>query len=93
MVQGGCRTSQDIPPFVIAAREPIAYAGLNIVGLRRRQFDPEIIRRIHDAYRLIYNSNLTVKEAVEQITYSIPMTKEIQYIVDFVSKSQRGIIR
>ena len=41
----------------------------------------------------IYNSNLTVKEAVEQITYSIPMGKEIQYIVDFVSKSQRGIIR
>jgi UDP-N-acetylglucosamine acyltransferase len=93
MVQGGCRTSQDIPPFVIAAREPIAYAGLNIVGLRRRRFDPEVIRHIHDAYRLIYNSNLTVKEAVEQITYSIPMGKEIQYIVDFVSKSQRGIIR
>ena len=93
MVQGGCRTSQDIPPFVIAAREPIAYAGLNIVGLRRRKFDPEIIRQIHDAYRLIYNSNLTIKEAVEQISYSIPMGKEIQYIVDFVSSSQRGIIR
>ena len=93
MVQGGCRTSQDIPPFVIAAREPIAYAGLNIVGLRRRKFDPEIIRQIHDAYRLIYNSNLTIKEAVEQISYSIPMGKEIQYIVDFVSNSQRGIIR
>ncbi|MCH5177236.1 MAG: acyl-ACP--UDP-N-acetylglucosamine O-acyltransferase [Prevotellaceae bacterium] len=93
MVQGGCRTSQDIPPFVIAAREPIAYAGLNIVGLRRRKFSPEIIHNIHETYRLLYNSNLTVKEAIEQITYSIPMSKEIQYIVDFVSSSQRGIIR
>ena len=93
MVQGGCRTSQDIPPFVIAAREPIAYAGINIVGLRRRRFAPETINNIHDAYRMIYNSNLTVKEAVEQIMYSIPMTEEIQYIVDFVTNSQRGIIR
>ncbi len=93
MVQGGCRTSQDIPPFIIAARDPIAYAGLNIVGLRRRRFSPELIRYIHDAYRLIYNSNLTVKEAVEQIRYSIPQSKEIDYIVDFVSNSQRGIIR
>ncbi len=36
MIGGGSRTSQDIPPFIIAAREPIAYCGLNIVGLRRR---------------------------------------------------------
>jgi len=94
MVQGGCRTSQNIPPFIIAGKEPITYAGLNIVGLRRRQFDPKIIENIHNAYRLIYQSHLTVQEAIEQIKYEIPVGKEVQYIIDFVSSStKRGIIR
>ncbi len=93
MVQGGSRTSKDIPPFVIGGKEPIAYCGLNIVGLRRRGFSAEIIENIHNAYRLIYNSNLTVNEAVEQIKADIPMSKEIEYIIDFVSTSQRGVIR
>lgn len=93
MVQGGSRTSKDIPPFIIGGKEPIAYCGLNIVGLRRRQFSRDVIENIHDAYRLIYNSNLTVQEAIEQIQYGIPVGKEIQYIIDFISASQRGIIR
>ena len=93
MVQGGSRTSKDIPPFIIGGKEPIQYAGLNIVGLRRRQFPRDVIENIHDAYRLIYNSNLTVKEAIDQIQFGIPQSKEIQYIIDFVSSSERGIIR
>ncbi len=93
MVQGGSRTSKDIPPFVIGGKEPIAYCGLNIVGLRRRGFSAELIENIHNAYRLIYNSNLTVNEAVEQIKAEIPMSKEIEYIIEFVSTSQRGVIR
>ena len=93
MVQGGSRTSKDIPPFIIGGKEPIAYAGLNIVGLRRRGFSVELIENIHNAYRLVYNSNLTISEAVEQIRKEIPMSKEIEYIVDFISSSQRGIIR
>lgn len=93
MVQGGSRTSQDIPPFIIGGKEPIAYAGLNIVGLRRRRFDPKVIEDIHNAYRLIYNSHLTVQEALEQITYELPVGKEVQYIVDFIRSSKRGIIR
>jgi UDP-N-acetylglucosamine acyltransferase len=93
MIQGGSRTSKDIPPFIIGGKEPISYCGLNIVGLRRRGFSPELIENIHNAYRLIYNSNLTVNEAVEQIKAEIPMSKEIEYILEFVTSSQRGIIR
>ncbi|MCM1311360.1 MAG: acyl-ACP--UDP-N-acetylglucosamine O-acyltransferase [Bacteroides sp.] len=93
MIQGGSRTSKDIPPFIIGGKEPIAYAGLNIVGLRRRKFSAELIENIHNAYRLVYNSNLTIAEAVEQIKKDIPMSKEIEYIIDFISSSQRGIIR
>lgn len=93
MVQGGTRTSMDIPPFVIAAREPVAYCGLNIVGLRRRNFSVEVINDIHNAYRILYNSNLRVADALQQIRETITMGKEVQYIVDFVANSTRGIIR
>ena len=93
MVQGGTRTSKDIPPFVIAGREPVAFAGLNIIGLRRRGFSRELIDNIAHAYRLIYQCNLTVNEAIEAIQKEVPMSKEIEYIIEFVSNSQRGIIR
>jgi UDP-N-acetylglucosamine acyltransferase len=93
MVQGGSRTCKDIPSFIIGGKEPIAYAGLNIVGLRRRGFSAELVENIRNAYKLIYSSNLTVNEAVARIKEEIPMSKEIEYIIDFVSNSERGIIR
>lgn len=93
MVQGGSRTSRDIPPYIIGGKEPITYGGINIVGLRRRQFSRELIEDIHQAYRLIYNSHLNVQEALEQIKYEINVGPEIQYIIDFIRASQRGIIR
>ena len=93
MIQGGTRTGSDVPPFVIAAREPVAYCGINLVGLRRRGYSREIIDNIHDAYRILYNSNLRVVEALERIKEEVPITPEIQYIIDFVSASRRGIIR
>lgn len=93
MIQGGCRTSMDVPPFIIAAREPIAYCGINLVGLRRKGFSPDLISNIHDAYRLIYSSAFTVAEAVKQIQENVPMSPEIEYIINFVSSSKRGIVR
>ena len=93
MVQGGTRTSKDIPPFITAGREPVAFAGLNIIGLRRRGFSREVIDNISHAYRLIYQSELTVNAAIAAIREEVPMSKEIEYIIDFVGNSQRGIVR
>ena len=93
MIQGGCRFSKDIPPFIIAGRDPIAYCGINIVGLRRRGFSNELIENIHNAYRIIYNSGKMVTDAIEEIKREVPMSKEIEYIISFVENSQRGIIR
>ena len=92
MIQGGSRTSQDIPPFIIAGKEPIRYAGVNLIGLRRRGFSNEIISNIHDAYRLLYSKGI-LAEGIEEIKKNIPMSPEIQYLIDFVQSSKRGIIR
>ena len=93
MVQGGSRTSKDIPPFIIAGREPIEYSGINIIGLRRKGFSNELIENIHNTYRLIYQSGKNVSEALKQVKEEIPMSKEIEYIISFIESSKRGIIR
>ena len=93
MIQGGSRTSMDIPPFVIAGKEPIRYAGLNIIGLRRRGFSNEQIELIKEAYNIIYNGTGTRAEAIQQIKDTLTITPEIQYIIDFVGSSERGIIK
>ena len=92
MIQGGCRFSQDIPPFIIAGKEPTKYCGINIVGLRRRGFSNELINNIHEAYRLLYSKGI-LKEGIEEIRKKLPVTKEIEYIINFVENSKRGIIR
>lgn len=92
MIQGGSRFSQDIPPYIIAGKEPTKYCGINLVGLRRRGFSNDLIRLIHDAYRLLYSKGL-LSEGIQEIRKNLQVTKEIQYIIDFVESSKRGIIR
>ena len=92
MIQGGCRVSKDIPPDIIAGREPICYAGINVVGLRRRGFSNETIEKIHDAYRIIYQGGLNNTDALKKIEDEMEMTPEISYIVNFIRESARGII-
>ncbi len=92
MIQGGSRFSQDIPPYIIAGKDPVRYAGVNLVGLRRRGFSNELIEHIHNAYRLLYSKGV-IAEGIQEIKNNLQITPEIQYIIDFVSTSKRGIIR
>lgn len=93
MIGGGTRTGQDIPPYTMAAREPVAYCGLNLVGLRRHGFANELIDNIHNTYRLLYQRGKLRDECIAEIRAEIPMSKEIEYILDFVQTSKRGIIK
>ncbi len=93
MVGGGTRTGQDVPPYTMAAREPVSYCGLNLVGLRRRGFSKEIIENIHNAYRLLYQRGKLREECLHEIRDNVPMSPEIEYILDFVTSSKRGIIK
>ena len=90
--QGGSRFSLDIPPFVIAGKEPTRYCGINIIGLRRRGFSNETIDMIHDTYRIIYAKGV-IKEGIEEARAKYPESKEVEYICSFFEKSKRGVIR
>ncbi len=92
MIQGGSRFSLDIPPYIIAGKEPTKYCGLNLVGLRRRGFSNETIDIIHDAYRIIY-ANGILKEGVKEARAKYPDVKEVEYICSFIENSKRGIVR
>lgn len=93
MLQGGALVNKDIPPFVKAAREPIAYAGVNSIGLRRRGYSNETIRDIQEIYRYLYLSGLNNSDAISRIEAELPASKERDEIILFVRNSGRGIIR
>lgn len=93
MIGAGFKVTQDVPPFIIAGREPLRYMGLNVVGLRRRGFSNDDISSLKNAFDLFYNSGLNFSQAKEKIkeTYgNIPVVKEL---LDFFARSNRGIIR
>ena len=92
MIQGGSRFSMYIPPYVIAGRDPIRYVGINIIGLRRHGFSNELIELIHNAYRLIYGTG-TRAENIQKVRSELQVTKEIEYILNFIEGSKRGIIK
>ena len=93
MLQGGALVNKDIPPFVKAGREPIAYAGVNSIGLRRRGYSNETIRDIQEIYRYLYLSGLNNSDAISRIEAELPASKERDEIILFVRNSNRGIIR
>lgn len=94
MIGGGLRVPKDVPPFVRAAGEPLVFAGLNSVGLRRRGFSRETIEALDKAYNLLYNSNLNVSQAVASIKADADLMKspDVQKVLEFIAKSKRGII-
>lgn len=93
MIQGGSKINKDIPPFSIIAREPIAFCGINSVGLNRRGFTPEQIHTIQEVYRLLYQNGMNTTQALDHIEATMPKTPERDIIVDFVRASTRGIVR
>ena len=93
MVGGGTRFSQNVLPFSLCARDPASFCGLNTIGLRRRNFDREIIDNIHMAYQIILQGTGKLNELLARVEEEIPMSDEIKYILDFIRSSNRGFIR
>ncbi len=92
-VSGGSLVRKDVPPYVKAGREPLSYVGINSVGLRRRGFELEKIREIQDIYRILYQKNYNVSQAVEIIEAEMSATPERDEILEFIKNTKRGIMR
>lgn len=93
MIAGGSLIRKDVPPFILAAREPLSYAGVNIIGLRRRGFSNDKITAIQEIYRNIYHKGYNNSKAQEVIEESLPASEEKELILNFIRNSDRGIIR
>ncbi len=92
MISGGSLVRQDVPPFVTAAHEPLAYVGINSIGLRRRNFDVDRINKIKDAYRILFQQKSNISLALEELK-KLEQNQDIKLIIDFVEASTRGLIK
>jgi UDP-N-acetylglucosamine acyltransferase len=93
MLSGGSLVRKDVPPYIKAGREPLSYAGVNSIGLRRREFTNEMITQIQDIYRIIYQKGYNNSQALEVVETEMPASRERDEILLFIRDSKRGIIK
>ncbi|MCX6255481.1 MAG: acyl-ACP--UDP-N-acetylglucosamine O-acyltransferase [Bacteroidia bacterium] len=93
IIGGGSKVRTDVPPFIKADRDPLSYMGLNSVGLTRRGFEKERIDEIHNIYRAIYQKGMNISQALDYVEKEFKPSPDRDYIMEFIRKSERGIIR
>jgi UDP-N-acetylglucosamine acyltransferase len=93
MCGGGAKIRIDVPPFIKADRDPLSFMGLNSVGLARRGFEKSRIDEIHEIYRTIYQKGMNITQATDCIEKEFKSSADRDYIIEFIRKSERGIIR
>ncbi len=93
MIGGGSLVRKDIPPYIKAAREPLSYAGVNTIGLKRRGFSAEQIHRLQDIYRLLFVHGKNYNSALELIREEVESSAEKENIIQFLEQSDRGLLK
>ena len=93
IIGGASAVTKDVPPYVMVAGNHAKPYGLNLIGMKRRGFKEETIKALKEAYRLIYRSSLLLSGAIERIKNEFADAPEVRHFVDFIQKSERGIIR
>jgi UDP-N-acetylglucosamine acyltransferase len=91
-VGGGSRVNQDVPPYTKAVGNPVHLYGLNSVGLQRAGFTPEVKLALKKAYRLVFNSHLTVSQGIARARTELPAVSEVETFLRFIEASQRGVL-
>ncbi|MBM56045.1 MAG: acyl-[acyl-carrier-protein]--UDP-N-acetylglucosamine O-acyltransferase [Euryarchaeota archaeon] len=92
-IAGGSLVRKNVPPYIKAAREPLAFIGVNSIGLRRRGFLQDRIQRIEDIYRTLYVQNANMSQALKVADVEFPKCEEKDLVLDFIRESDKGIIR
>lgn len=93
LIQSGCRISKDVPPYVIMNGNPAEYHGINAAVLQHKnEVTERVLRHIVNAYRLVYQGNFSIHDALQKIEDQVPMSDEIHHIIDFIRES-KGIVK
>ena len=92
-VAGGSLVRKNVPPYVKAAREPLSYAGINHIGLKRRKFNTDQINNIQEIYRILFVKGYNTTHAVQIIEDSLAQTPERDIILSFIKSADPGIMR
>ena len=92
-IAGGSLVRKDVPPFVKAAREPLAYAGVNSIGLRRRGFSPENIHHIQEIYRTLFVRGYNITKAIGLIEADFNASAERDQVLTFIRNSKGGVMK
>jgi UDP-N-acetylglucosamine acyltransferase len=92
-IAGASLIRKNVPPFVRAAREPLSYAGINAVGLRRRDFSEEDIKLIENIYRILFVQNNNISKGIQSLNDELPDSPIKNQVIDFINASEKGIIR
>lgn len=96
MLGGGTLVGQDIPPYMIATssgKRDAKLRGLNLIGLKRRGFSDEAIKKLKKAYKTLFMAGLKQVEAIEKIRAEVAGCAEVDTLLAFIEGSQRGICR
>lgn len=92
MIGGGCRVPKDVPPYLLAAGNPLRAVGINQVGLERRGFTEQAMGAIKEAFRLLYRAGLNRSQAIDRIRGGVFACPEVDHLIRFFEESQRGTI-
>ncbi len=92
-VAGMTSVRKDVPPYIRAAREPLSFAGVNSIGLRRRGMEDKTVKSIEDLYRLLFVLNNSVSRGVKQVEKELESSEIVTQVIDFIEKSEKGIIK
>lgn len=93
MASGGSMVAQDVAPYTIVQGDRAKTVGLNLVGLKRRGFSPEVLKTIKQAYRIVFRSELSLEDAISKIESELDSSPELSVFVDFIKKGERGLAR
>ena len=85
--------ARDLPPYVIVTGQPAEPRGINLEGLKRRDFNSDQIRNIKTAYKYLYMSGLRLEEAISKIQTIEDIAGEMTTLFEFLQDSTRGIVR
>ena len=93
MIGGGYRVQQDVCPFALVAGYPLKVIGINAVGLRRRGFSRETIQSLQKVFKLLFFSDMNTSQAVARIPDEVEVIPEVQLVLDFIERSNRGLVK